>query len=99
MAPRNAKPIYDALINNVEAVQISSQKFDRKELIKALKEGVNDVEKLIPTMRSTNARQHQIEILAEVKALIKKFESGKGTFLDLYNDFYQFIERKLAQDV
>lgn len=99
MASANVKPIYDELIKNVDAVQKSSQKFDRNELINVLKEGINDVEKLISKMKGTDSRQHQREILAKVKALIKKFESGKGTFLDLNKDFYQFIERKLAQDV
>lgn len=99
LAPASAKPNYDELIKDLEAVQKSSMEFNTKELIKDLKEYVNDEEKLIPKLSSTDVRQHQVEIVAKLKKLIKTFESGKGTFYDLFTDFYQFIENKLALDV
>lgn len=99
MAPEYSRPRYDQLAKDTDAVQKASQEFDRKKLIKILKKDVNDVRKLLATMRPTEKRQHQVEIEEKLQALIKKFESGNGTFLDLYNDFYLFIERKLALDV
>lgn len=99
LAPAKIKPIYEALEKNVVDVQKASQNFDRVKLINVLKEGANEVEELLKGMKGTDSRQHQVEILAEIKKLITKFESGKGTFLDLYNDFYLFIERRLQLDV
>lgn len=100
MAPTSDGPIYDQLIKNTDDVQKTSQEFDRKKLIEVLNKDIRDVEELLSKMGpGGDKRQHQVEILNELKALVKKFESGNGTFLDLYNDFYLFIERKLALDV
>lgn len=99
LAPAYARPIYDQLAENTDAVQKVSQEFDLKKLIEVLEKDVSDVKKLIATMRVTDTRQHQVDILEKLESLIKKLESGKGTFLDLYNDFYLYIERKLALDV
>lgn len=101
LAPAVARPIYDQLIGNTEAVLKASQEFDRKKLIAALKKDINDVKKLIATIKVKKGEkyQHQVQILAKLEALDKKLASGKGTYEDVYEDFFQYIEQKLAMDV
>lgn len=100
LAPAVARPIYDQLIEDTEAVQKASQEFDRKKLIAVLKKNINDSKKLIATVKDKKSApyQHQAQILTKLEALVKKFESGKGTYLDLYKDYYQYIEQRLAMD-
>lgn len=99
LAPAYAQPNYDNLVKDLLAVQASSVDFDVKQLIKDLQAYVNDTSKLISTMRVTTARQHQVDIRDHLNKLIKTFKSGKGTFQALFEDFYLYIENKLALDV
>lgn len=81
------------------AVQKVSQEFKPKKLVKILKKDVKDVQKFIPKVKNPKVHEHQEQILAKLKGLIKQFESGTGTFEDLYKNFYLFIEKTLAKDL
>lgn len=98
-AAANARPIYDRLAENTDDVLEASQEFDRKKLANVLEKDVDDVKKLIATMKSTKSRKHQMEILKELEALAAKFKSGEGTYPDIYNDFYLYILKRLDMDV
>lgn len=45
------------------------------------------VEKLMATMNDPKARQHQMEILDKLNAIIKKFVSGDGIYSLIFTAF------------
>lgn len=98
LAPAYAKPIYDRLAKSADDALNEAIKFDQNGVLKVLKEDVITGEELIATITDPKERQHQMEIATKLKETIKIFESGTGTFIDIYN-FYKFIESRLALDV
>lgn len=85
LIPADAVPQDQALIKDARSVQDNINRLNEQGIAHSLKDAATQLEKILPKLKDPKHRTLCIEMMAKIKAVDAKFESGNGNFKDVFN--------------
>lgn len=82
--PADAIPQDQALINDAAAVQNNINHLNEKGIGHNLKDASNELATVLPKLKDPKLQTLCTQILAKIKTVAAKFESGNGNFEDIF---------------